>query len=117
MTRALVFQQEVAADSRRHPQRREEIVRNAQRRQPLRLSAAGVIERIEFVCSQVLPGLLSLLPIVEVRSRSGELKPTAPGIAFPYPNQLVWFRVRQLAQQHRVDDAKDRRVRADPKRK
>src|SRR5262245_16058756 len=110
--RLLFFRQKRAALNRLDAQSLEEICRHRTADNALRLAGASQVERVEHNRRQLFKAS-ALGPVIEEiwrRCRSA----IAPAEFAPTPNQPLGLRKRQRAQKNGVDQAENRRVRADP---
>ena len=81
-----------------------------------RLAVAGEIEAAIEEGRHVSEDLVLFLPVSEVAEVDDVLIGTTALSLFPHEHEPFGIRVRKAAQQHRIDDAEDRSVRADTER-
>ena len=106
---------EPASAHRRHAERLEQPMRRAQRAHALR--SVGARDRLSAVRPHADLGQRPVLgPIGEIHRRRGRQIAGDDGGVVPDPHELVRARIRQRLDQHRIDDAEDRRRRADSER-
>ena len=102
---ALLGLGEAAAQKRRHAERVAQARGNACRSQPLGLTRAGEVQRGDGPHHrQVLEHLLARPPVVVVGGAGDQPAFRVPRIARRQPDQAIGVEIRELAQEHAVDD-------------
>src|SRR5262245_60388411 len=97
----------------------EKIGRCAHSAEQRRIIAAGNAERLRMKCGDLLEALILIAQVNEVRRRDRKFRRPGPRLTLrpvgPNHYQSLPLTVRQFAQQHAVNDAENRAVRADAK--
>ena len=111
----------VAVDERSAAQRLQTEQRKHRRRERsagelLRIALARERDRHEPERAHRLEGARLFLPRQVIQHRGGERRQVQLVVAFGDPHETIGVRERQRPQHDRVDDAEDRRVRADAER-
>ena len=114
-TRAILIRQKGASPNHAHAEHRQQLVRHRQRGHPCRRPVLGDNRHLG---APQRAGDLDLpaarLKVDEVRERRWLACRTAVPVGLPDHEQAIHRVERHRPQQHRVDDAEDRGVRADP---
>ncbi len=111
-----LFAREPAPLRRIDAEQREEIRIHPCADHPLRLFIAGDVVITRAVSREMREALIALLPFAVIGHRGAYISRAARHIHRQQPRQLFRFRIWQRTQQHGIDDAEDRRVRADAQR-
>ena len=111
VTGLVLLLREGAPETGLHSEQLKQIGRNPRADHPLRLVAAGEVEPLSDISRDPLEDFVLLLPLEEIRGRSGRQGELRLGTEDAH--QLLGMRVRQRTQQDRVDHAENGAVRAD----
>src|SRR5262245_6915477 len=109
LARLVLFGQKGAAIERRRAQRLKETLRHDPSAKSLRFAFASQIEPERLSGGDDVTGLHALAPVKVVRWRSLLAFDAALEIVLPERDEPRFIAVRQVAQQHAVDDAEQSR--------
>src|SRR5262249_26025812 len=116
LSRLLFLGSENSPECGVHAYQLEEIDRYSGAANLFRLAGSSEVVCIVGHSGHPLESFVPIAPVYEIRIRGDVIGDSLPPVVTPDHRQLLRLRIWHRAQQHAVDDAEDRRVRADAQR-